>query len=194
MSDDVPEGFRGLSGSRSPSSRRDGSATRRIREIPSLREDMQVGVVDHIAPPNADLATNLSPRVPKVTLLTLPHVRVGHKRWFRPAEHGCEKGGPAEQAHEAPLPTPRGGSGPRVQYAAASRLAATSCWNEQCMSEYDLDGWTAGPWSKPTSRYAPASGTAVSSWQANSSVAPTRSLRVGAIDRPGAHSPVGLSC
>src|SRR5260370_28844923 len=47
-----------------------------------------VGVVDHIAPPNADLATNLSPRVPKVTLLTLPHVRVGRKRWSRPAEHG----------------------------------------------------------------------------------------------------------
>ena len=112
MSDDVPEGFRGLSGSRSPSSRRDGSATRRIREIPSLREDMQVGVADHIAPPNADLATNLSPRVPKVTLLTLPHVRAGHKRWFRPAEHGCEKGGPAELAHEARLPTPAAGRAP----------------------------------------------------------------------------------
>lgn len=48
---------------------------------------------------------------------------------------------------------------PRVQYAAASRLVATSCWNEihrifdsfnafveQCMSEYDLDRWTADPW------------------------------------------------
>jgi len=83
----VPEGFLvGLAYVRL--SRPDGSAIRRIREIPSLREDMQVGVVDHIAPPNADLATNLSPRVPKVTLLTLPRVRADCKRWFPPAEYG----------------------------------------------------------------------------------------------------------
>lgn len=127
MSNDVPEGFRGRSGSRSPSSRPDGSATRRIREIPSLREDMQVGVVDHIAPPNTDLATNLSPRAPKVALLTLPHVRAGHQRWFRPAEHGCEKGGPAEQAHEARLPTPRSASPAEQKDRGALVVTVADC-------------------------------------------------------------------
>ena len=71
---------------------------------------MQAGAADHITPPDADPATNLSPRVPKVTLLTLPHVRAGHKHWSRPAEHRREEGEPAEQAHETRLPTRGEGS------------------------------------------------------------------------------------
>ena len=65
MPDDVPEGFLvGLAHARllpAPMARR-FVASGRSR---ACGKTTQVGVVDHIAPPNADLATRLSPRVPK---------------------------------------------------------------------------------------------------------------------------------
>ena len=73
----------------------------------------------------------------KVTLLMLPRVPAGDKRWFPPAEYGWEEGGPAEPAHETRLPPPRR-TGPqgsvRCRFPAGGHVVLERAMHERVRS------------------------------------------------------------
>ena len=137
MPDDVPEGFLvGLAHVRllpAPMARRFVASGRSRACGKICRSALSIC----IAPPNADLATRLSPRVPKGHLAHAASRAGRDKRWFPPAEYGWEEGGPAEPAHETRLPPPRR-TGPqgsvRCRFPAGGHVVLERAMHERVRS------------------------------------------------------------